>query len=360
VIRRAPPEPVMDSDESARFVREAHGLVRDLLEPRPARYWTDFLITIVTVYTTLAVYVTTDSLLLRVTALIVCALAMYRAVVFIHEITHRAAGSFTAFTVVWNGLCGVPFWIPSFLYGDHKGHHIRPTYGTHADPEYILLASRPRLRLLAFLSLALVYPVLGPLRFLFLTPLALAVRPLDRVIWTRASSLYNMNEFYCRPYDAQARSASRRLQELAASAWAWTLLCLVAMHQVSWNTLGKIYLVFFSWIVVNQLRTLAAHGYTNRLGAPISHLDQVIDTNTFSRGQWLPHLWAPLGMRYHALHHLMPAMPYHAMGQAHRRLMEGLPPRSPYRATVQPGLWPVIASMLLERRSAGSSGGVSG
>jgi fatty acid desaturase len=350
-----PRDPVTDADESTRFVREAHGLVRDLLEPRPVRYWTDFLITIVAMYTALVVHVATDFSVLQVTALIVCALAMYRAVVFTHEIAHRPAGSFTGFAVVWNASCGIPLWMPSFLYGDHKSHHIRPAYGTRADPEYILLASRPRSRLLLFLSLALVYPVLGPLRFLLLTPLALIVPPLDRVIWTRASSLYNMNESYRRPYDAQARLPSRWLQELAACAWAWTVVGLVAMRQVSWNALGKVYLVFVFWIVVNQLRTLAAHRYTNRTGAPIGHFDQVVDTNTFGHGRWLPHLWAPLGMRYHALHHLLPAMPYHAMGRAHRRLMERLPPRSPYHATVKRSLWSVVAPMLLGRRPAGTS-----
>ena len=348
--------PGTDPDESTRFVRGAHALVRDLLEPEPVRYWADFLVTIATAYAAFVVYVAGGGAALRVTALLVGALATYRAVVFTHEIAHRPAGSFTTFTVVWNALCGIPLWMPSFLYGDHKAHHARAAYGTASDPEYLPLAGRPRVRGLLFLFLALVYPILGPLRFLILTPLALVARPLDRVIWRRASSLYNMNEAYRRLYDDQARSGARWLQEVAASAWAWTVVWLVVTGRVSWSLLGQAYGVLLLWMVVNQVRTLAAHRYANHTRVPISYLDQVRDTNTFSRGAWLPHLWAPLGMRYHALHHLMPALPYHAMGAADRRLMAQLPPDSPYRATVRRSLGDAVASMWRESRPSSPTG----
>lgn len=338
--------PAIDTDESIRFVREAHALVRDLLEPRRAWYWVDLLITLTIVYAAFAVSVNAGSPALRAAALIVSAFAAYRAAVFTHEIAHRPPGSFTAFTVVWNVLCGIPFCMPSFLYGDHKGHHAKPAYGTRSDPEYLRLASRPRVRVLVFLLLALVYPVLGPLRFLLLTPLALLAPPLDRLIWTRASSLYNMNESYRRSWDAHARSRSRWLQEIGACAWAWAVVALILSGRVSWAVIGTAYGVFAVWMVVNQLRTLAAHRYANRTGTPLSHVDQVLDTNTFSHGRLLPHLWAPLGLRYHALHHLMPAMPYHAMGPAHRRLMDRLPSHSPYHATVKRNLWQAVTSML--------------
>ena len=343
-------EATVDTDESIRFVREAHALVRDLLDPHPVRYWIDFVLTSLVAYTAFAasVMAPTVSLTLGI-ALVVGALAMYRAAVFTHEIAHRPAGSFGAFTVAWNALCGVPLWMPSFLYGDHKGHHAKPAYGTRADPEYILVAWGGTARVVAFVSLAVIYPILGFARFLVLTPLALVSRRLDRLIWTRASSLYNMNESYRRPYDAQARARARWLQEIGASAWAWTVVGFVATGHVSWGTVGKTYVVFLLWMIVNQVRTLVAHRYSNRRGMPVSHLAQVADTNTFARGRWLPPLWAPLGMRYHALHHLMPTLPYHAMRQAHRRLIEHLPPESPYRATVRRSLWPALTTMLRER-----------
>jgi fatty acid desaturase len=40
-----------------------------------------------------------------------------------------------------------------------------------------------------------------------------------------------------------------------------------------------------------------------------------------------------VGLRYHALHHLFPSLPYHNLGRAHQRLMAELPTDSPYRLT---------------------------
>src|SRR5437899_3760842 len=87
---------------------------------------------------------------------------------------------------------------------------------------------------------------------------------------------------------------------------------------------------------VNQLRVYAAHRYVNE-SEPMSFLDQMLDSTTIPGGPWSA-LWAPLGMRYHALHHLFPTMPYHTMGTAHRRLMRALPPDSPYHATLRQSL----------------------
>lgn len=338
--------PSADSGESVPLLRETHALLRDLLEARPRRYWMDFLLTSLIAYSAFVEYVRTSTVsVVQGLALVIGALAMYRAAVFIHEIVHRPANAFGAFTFVWNAMCGVPLWMPSFLYGDHRGHHAGPAYGTKADPEYIVAAWSGPARIVAFLGLSFVYPALGFLRFLVLTPLVLVSRRLDRLVWTQASSLYNMNESYRRPYDAQARSASRWLQEIAAAAWAWLVVALVAMHRVPWSTVGKTYVILLLWMLLNQLRTLVAHRYSNRAGRPVSHAVQVEDTNTFARGPWAA-LWAPLGMRYHALHHLLPALPYHSMSEAHRRLIERLPPGSPYRATVQRSLWSALASSL--------------
>ncbi len=40
----------------------------------------------------------------------------------------------------------------------------------------------------------------------------------------------------------------------------------------------------------------------------------------------------PVGLRYHALHHLFPFLPYHNLGKAHARLIARLPAGSPYHA----------------------------
>ena len=54
-------------------------------------------------------------------------------------------------------------------------------------------------------------------------------------------------------------------------------------------------------------------------------------------------LWAPVGLRYHALHHLLPSMPYHALGECHRRLIAHLGQGSTYAGASHPGLLPLVA-----------------
>ena len=52
----------------------------------------------------------------------------------------------------------------------------------------------------------------------------------------------------------------------------------------------------------------------------------------------LASIWAPVGLRYHALHHLLPSVPYHALGEAHRRLTAQLAPDSVYHRASYNGL----------------------
>lgn len=330
---------------SAHFVRDAHQLCRDLHAVRLRRYWLDFGLTALVAWAGLLVLLTADPPGVQAGAFVVCGLAIYRAVVFIHEIVHRPRGTFRAFAIAWNVCCGVPFLMPTFMYGDHKGHHSSDAYGTWSDPEYLLRGRYWALRLTAFLMLPVVYPLLLAVRFLVLTPLAIASPRLNRLVWTYGSSLYVMNERYRREHDAQARAASRWIQEFACAGWAWTVAGFAFAGFLPAIALGKVYAVFVFWIALNQLRTLAAHRYAGTDGRGFTYLDQVLDTNTFDRGLVLPNLWAPVGLRYHALHHLMPALPYHAMGAAHRRLLAALPPASPYHRTLKPGLWPVLVSI---------------
>ena len=341
-------------DSSARFVREAHHIVRDLAHEHPVRYFVDFVLTMLVAYAALAVYLIAPAFsLLQAATLVVCSLALYRGVVFTHEIAHRRHGSFVGFTWLWNAFCGVPLFVPSFLYGDHKSHHSNQAYGTWADPEYILRSARWRTRLVVFLLLPMVYPLCAFVRFLLLTPIALLSRRGDRLVWTYASSLFVMNETYRREYDPAARTASRWALELACGAWAWVLAWAVATERLPLTVLFKVYLVTLLWVAINQVRTLVAHRYRNNPEEPVGYVDQLLDTNTFPRGRWLPELWAPVGLRYHALHHLLPMLPYHAMRAAHSRLIRQLPADSPYHRTVRRGLWPTLVEMLRERDCPG-------
>jgi fatty acid desaturase len=65
----------------------------------------------------------------------------------------------------------------------------------------------------------------------------------------------------------------------------------------------------------------------------------------------LPALWAPVGLRYHALHHLLPGVPYHNLGKAHRRLTGALESGSSYHSAHYKGLFPLVGKLWISTRA---------
>jgi fatty acid desaturase len=93
--------------------------------------------------------------------------------------------------------------------------------------------------------------------------------------------------------------------------------------------------------VFNQIRTLVAHLWQND-GEPMTVTAQYLDSVNVPPPELLSPLWAPVGLRYHALHHLLPSLPYHSLGEAHRRLSAHLGVNSTYQGANYPGLLPLV------------------
>ena len=341
---------------------QARGLVHDLFVPREWSYWVDFLLSILAGHLCFALTrwlydIHLQPLGLRLalqaaTFAVQCA-CFFRAVMFVHEIVHLPERKFRAFRIAWNLLCGIPFLLPSFTYQLHLDHHRRAHFGTEHDGEYLPLACGSPLWIVVYLSQCLWVPLLAVIRFGLLTPLAWIVPPLARLIHQRASSLV-MDPSYLRPQPAAAALRIIRLQELGCCLFVWG--CALVPPFVFGRPLLVLvvhaYLTSVVLILMSCVRTLAGHRFASD-GQELSFVDQLLDSVTLDSDSLAVILINPVGLRYHATHHLFPSLPYHNLRAAHQRLMAGLPADSPYRLTVERSLLAAVAS--LWRRAVAAS-----
>ncbi|PZQ58582.1 MAG: fatty acid desaturase [Phenylobacterium zucineum] len=326
------------------LARQANDLARDLTRANPRIYWLDLAVTAAVTWLSLWIAVTATPGW-ALTAGVVCVFALYRGISFIHELTHLRRDDVPGFHFAWNVLIGVPWLTPSLLYeGVHILHHAKDRYGTARDPEYHPLARRPPHELLVFLGIALLAPVGVLLRFGVLAPLSFLIRPLRRFVVAKTSGMV-INPGFSREDFDRARGAPWLAQEIGAWLWSWTLIGLVVTGVMPLRTLLIGAAIFGVMTFINQLRTAVAHYWEND-GAQMAPLDQFRDSVNVPPPALLPFLWAPVGLRYHALHHLIPRMPYHNLGEAHRRLAEALPADHVYRSVEQPELFPALRRLV--------------
>ncbi len=330
-------------------LKEARALARDLHTPNPLIYWSDFLASAILgwgafVLAVLAAPLSVPQLL----AMAVAVLALYRAVIFTHELSHIRSNRFRVFRLVWNLLCGVPLMFPSFMYrGVHLEHHQPRMYGTHEDGEYLPFALGSRLGMLLFIAHVLILPPLIAARFLLLAPLAWMSPTLRRLIWQRASSL-SIDFSYRRPLSGMANSRDWRWQEPACCLFGFTAIALVVLGHLPAAMLAVWYVVTATTLLLNAVRTLAAHRYRNPGDHSLSGPEHFLDSVDIPGNNWLTPLWAPVGLRYHATHHLFPGMPYHNLGRAHRKLVAELSDNRLYLAATRRSLWQALGDLWRE------------
>lgn len=333
---------------------QARTLVGDLQKPNPKIYWTDFLLSIITGHLAFhAMYFLPKWLPsgsawlwpLMATSFVTCVLLYMRCAMFIHELVHLPRNEFKAFRIAWNGLCGIFFLIPSFLYYPHVDHHRRKHYGTDHDGEYISLSHHGPWMIVGFLAQALIIPLLAFARFLIISPICWLIPGARSYVHKHASTMV-VDPFYERTDDSPRLRQMIIIQEVLCFAWCvWFLVRGYVMRGELLDPFWLIaYVVGVSLILLNEIRTLGAHRWTGT-GEEMSFEDQLLDSVNYPDRPWITELWGPIGTRYHALHHLFPSLPYHNLGAAHRRLMEGLPKDSPYRFTVAKSLTSEIIAL---------------
>jgi fatty acid desaturase len=315
--------------DDAALLKAAAELTRELSAANPRVYWADFLASMVIGYAALVATIMAGSLGWALAFGVVAVLALYRAESFIHELTHLKHSTVPGFRLAWNALLGVPMLVPSFMYeGVHNLHHAKTRYGTAEDPEYLPLALMKPWTLPAFILVSSLAPVALIIRFAVLSPLSLLSPKLREAVVARYSGLQINPAFRRRAPEGETKTIWTRL-EVAASLWAITLVTLVATGVIPLRAFLIVLGIASAVAVLNQVRTLVAHLWENE-GEPMTVTAQYLDSVNVPPPGALPALWAPVGLRYHALHHLLPSVPYHNLGIAHRRLVAVLDPTSPY------------------------------
>lgn len=344
IDRASPPDrakPGKDAiADDMEMLRAAAELTRDINTARPGIYWSDMLLSAAIGYAALAGAILIGSAPLAIACGLIAVVALYRALLFIHELTHLHRNALPGFRLAWNILVGIPLLTPSLMYENvHTLHHARTRYGTVEDPEYLPLALMKPWSLPLFILIALLAPVAFLFRSAVLVPLGVIIPPLRKLVWERFSALTINPRFRRRPAEgAFARQVF--WQELGASVWA--IAALASPFFLDWRPLLIALVIVSGVAVLNQLRTLVAHLWGNE-GEAMSVTAQYLDSVNVPPPAPLAALWAPVGLRYHALHHLLPSVPYHSLGEAHRRLAARFGAESTYARANYPGMATLIA-----------------
>jgi fatty acid desaturase len=314
---------------------QALRLVRDLNRANRTIYWTDLVLSASVGWVAfgLALAVKPFSVTMFAAAAVsVCCL--YRGLCFIHEISHQTTRTLPGFETAYNLLVGFPFLMPSFLYtGVHQSHHSISVYGTDQDPEYLPFA-RSWLMTTGFAIQSFLIPVLLIFRFVVLTPIGLLIPRFQRWLVVHASS-FTMNVKYRRDAKPQMVNKVRVHSAFIFVLWA-SFLASMLSGLVTWRALALWVVVCGVAAFINALRALGAHAYESS-GEPMDRMGQLQDSIDTPGAFWTE-LWAPVGLRYHALHHYFPGIPYHNLPEAYRRLVGCLPIADEYKKMSSPSL----------------------
>lgn len=332
---------------------EARAIARRFAEPDPAVYWRDFLLSAAIGWAAFAGAVGAAPFsAVQVGLTLVAAFALFRAVLFTHELAHLRKGSFGAFRLVWNVLAGMPFLVPSYSYtGVHIDHHRPGVYGSSRDGEYVSFGAGRPWRTVGYVLTSFVLPPLLLVRFVLLTPLSWIVRPLRKVIWRRMSSLA-IDLSYDRHPQNKDDDETWLIQETATAFLAMGVVGAVAAGLLPVAVLGVWYAVTATILFVNSIRTLGAHAYRHEGEASVSKTEEFLDSINVPSEDPVSRLIAPVGLRFHAAHHLFPATPYHNLPKLHAALASELPDPRAYLSTSRKSFAHAVQTLWADARAA--------
>ena len=307
-------------------------LTRPFMQRNMAIYWTDFLITYAALIGGGAVWLIGPPAL-GFAGLLVSIYAAYRCGSFMHEIVHfdRRKQGEMAFKGAWNMLFGIPIMSPSVLYDSHLEHHMPDSFGTVRDPEYVPIENRSFFGLANFVFGHVLGPIsLVALRML-LNPIIWLVPSLGKSLMHGRGTALVINWDYI-PTGKQQPTSFDRFAIVAATALLYSYIALIVTGTISLLIAAKILALVILSMIMNGIRTLVAHRYENYGGETVTKQAQLTDSINLIGNPVIGGLFAPVGLRFHALHHLVQTLPYHGLAKAHAVLMPELPQDDAYRS----------------------------
>lgn len=321
----------------------------DFFRPSPVRYWIDFLVSLVAAYVAAGVYLTAPlGSWPQLVAFPIAVFWLYRMGSLVHEVCHLGEHEMPLFKAAWNVLGGVMILMPSpFFTRHHRDHHSQRYYGTPQDPEYAanMVEGGNVASVAAYAAKIAAMPILVFLRFL-LVPLTF-ITPRVREWTLRHASALTFN----RRYERRLTPADRRAilaAEIPCFFRALLIPLLVLLGLNDWTRMPLLYALAVATVALNHMRFLADH-HCEGDGAGSDMESHITDSCNFTTNDPLTLLFFPFSIRYHALHHLFPSMPYHNLRRAHEHLVATLPADSPYRGLDRPGWWSVARGAIIGR-----------
>lgn len=309
--------------------------VKDLFKPDLKYYFRDFFISYALMLVGATVWIAASVNLPAAApwiGYVVAVYCAYRSFLFVHENVHLPKKEFAPFVSVWDALVGSIFLLPTFMYESHMDHHIPKKYGTKLDPEYLVLGGKSYLRLLWFMvEHMLITPVIILTRFVIGLPVRLLLPPVSRFLDERLTALI-INFTYVRVKKVNKTLVMRMEASALFFAALFTYLIMEGIMEPIYLIKGIS--IILGALFINGWRTLAAHRYANTDLHQLNEEEQLIDSLNYVGNPIVGLFMAPIGLRYHALHHIFPTIPYHNLDTAHKRIMAVIDDDDPYHKTL--------------------------
>lgn len=320
-------------------VKVIHSQVSDLFNVNPFKFWSDFLCSAVIGWSIFCIILVCElGLFYKSVLFFISVLSFYRALCFLHEISHLREKELPFFAIAWSYIIGIPLLTPRFLYLEiHQAHHHKNKYGTKFDGEYVAEFSSSYKQILLVFINNLFAPIFTVFRFAILGPISYCHSGIRQWVKINASSL--SLKF---PFKREILSDKSNLwirEEIISIIFIWLILIGIIIGFISESILFYYALLIISVSVLNSIRAVGAtHRYSSH-GNSVSFHRQILDSFNVDSERLDSILLCPVGLRFHALHHLLPGLPYHSLAEAHKRIKNIFPIDSVYHQTNIRSVW---------------------